>query len=214
MFEGIDGTGKGAQIALAEKYLLSKGLDVIRSKDPGGTPLGQAIRDIMYKIVPTKDLSTGVVDLLFLASHLQNWQTVVMPALLGGKTVISDRWWYSQEAYGTERDVPASINRAYEQLQGQPADLMIFLHSTDVKMVVDRARARETETHQSAKTWNDYDKLDRIQQAYCSMYSNCPEWWPISVCGKDIDQVWVEVQIAIDFTLSTKFALKDMLNVL
>ena len=200
VFEGIDGTGKGTQIERAIAHYQQKfGPDgVVQSKDPGGTKLGLAIRRIIYEEVPTHELAHGVVDLLFLASHLQNWQTVVKPALDDGKVVVSDRWWYSQAAYMTQRPVPVPIAQAYMNSHGASADLLIFLYG-DVKTVVDRARARETETHQSAKTWNDYSQLEKIQQTYLDLFSGLPEWWPICIDGKSPDDVWLEVQHALDF---------------
>jgi dTMP kinase len=200
VFEGIDGTGKGTVITKALNYLSGKNPSVVYTKDPGGTPLGKSIRRVMYEEVPTTQMAEGVVDLLFLASHLQNWQTIVRPALEDDKIVVCDRWWYSEAAYMSRRTVPQPIADAYEGCHGRPADLMIFLYG-DVKTVLDRARRREDETHQSAKAWNDYKVLEEIQQEYCRQFSNRPEWFPICVDNKDPEQVWEEVRIAIDTRL-------------
>ena len=199
VFEGIDGTGKGVQLKRTIEYLKNMlGEDkVVQSKDPGGTKLGTAIRRVMYEEVPTIEMTPGVVDLLFLASHLQNWQTVVWPALVAGKVVVSDRWWYSQAAYMTQRYVPTPIADAYMQCHGTSADLLLFLHGDTVTMV-NRARNRETETHQSSKAWNDHDMLRKIQDQYTEQFSDSPEWWPICVDDKDPDQVWHDVKHAID----------------
>lgn len=199
VFEGIDGTGKGGQIKRTVAYLRDRlGQDsTVETKDPGGTPLGAAIREVMYEKVHTTQMAPGVVDLLFFASHLQNWKTVVQPALAAGKIVVTDRWWYSQEAYMTERYVPKPIQDAYILGHGGEAGLFIFLHG-NVKVVVDRARARTEETHQATKAWNDYEVLDRIQETYKRLFSALPEWCPVCVDGKDMDQVWEEVQAHID----------------
>lgn len=205
VFEGIDGTGKGTQISRAVKYLRNLlGEDqVVETKDPGGTKLGTCLRRVMYEEVPTTEMSTGVVDLIFLASHLQNWQTTVRPALSAGKTVVSDRWWYSQEAYMRQRVVQVPIASAYEKCHGDACNLLIFLHG-DVKAMVDRARARETETHQSAKAWNDYDTLKEIQDEYVRLFFKQPEWYPICVDGKNPDQVWDSVRHALHFAMERK----------
>jgi dTMP kinase len=212
VFEGIDGTGKGTQVERAVEYLRKMLGDdmVVQSKDPGGTKLGAAIRRIIYEEVPTHELASGVVDLLFLASHIQNWQMVVKPALDAGKFVVSDRWWYSQAAYMTKRIVPTPIANAYMQAHGKDADLLIFFHGNP-HTFVDRARARETETHQSAKAWNDLGVLANIQREYFIQFSYLPEWFPINVDDKSQDQVWDEVRYAISSTMKKIWALKNVL---
>ena len=194
VLEGIDGTGKGTIMEKVVDHFVSKlGHDqVVVTKDPGGTPLGTEIRKILYESVGTKNLSLGVVDLLFLASHLQNWQTVVEPALAAGKIVISDRWHYSQMAYSTQRPVPTAIYRAYDECKGKPADLLIFLHG-DVETVLERAR-RRTDGIQQAKAWNERYTLDQVQKFYFTLFSKKPEWRPVCVDGKTPDEVWSEVK--------------------
>jgi dTMP kinase len=203
VFEGIDGTGKGTQITRAIEYLenlLGKDV-VVQSKDPGGTKLGLALRRVMYEEVPTTEMMPGVVDLIFLASHLQNWQTVVKPALDAGKVVVSDRWWYSQAAYMTQRQVPEPIANAYMQAHGRNCDLLIFLYGS-AEVVLGRARARESETHQSAKAWNDQQILEKIQNAYVDQFAGNPEWHPINIDGKTPDQIWSQVEQAIYYALA------------
>ncbi len=197
VFEGIDGMGKGTIMSRAIDYLRSKHKDVVVTKDPGGTKLGVSIRRVMYEEVPTTEMVPGVVDLLFLASHLQNWLTVVKPALDDGKIVVCDRWWYSQAAYMTQRVVPPTIAQAYMDHHGCSAGLLIFLWG-DPEASLKRARARETETHQSAKAWNDLEKLQRIQATYYKLFSNLPEFRAIWVDKKDPDQVWAEAKADID----------------
>lgn len=202
VFEGIDGTGKGTQMNWAEKELtLGRGLKVVRTKEPGGTPLGDAIREVLYEKVPMADLAPGVIDCLFLSSHLQNWQVVVNPSLAQGKIVLCDRWWYSQMAYMQHRTVPAPIAKAYLEGKGGPADLFIFLYG-DPKTMLERANSRTTETHQKAKVWNNIDALAKIQQSYLDLFSAAPEFYPICVDGKDQPQVWIEVEAAITGVLN------------
>lgn len=199
VFEGIDGCGKTTQVGKAVDYLRTRlgPENVVESKDPGGTRLGTAIRRIMYQEVPTTEMATGVVDLLFLASHLQNWQTVVKPALDEGKHVVSDRWWYSQATYVTQRSVPQPIVDAYMDCHGGDCDLLIFLHG-DVRTLVDRARARRGEVHQSSKAWNDYDVLKKVQDQYFEQFGKNREFFGVCVDGKTPDEVWVEIRSGID----------------
>lgn len=200
VFEGIDGTGKTTLIDRAVSFLIEKygGENVVQTKDPGATKLGTCIRKIMYEDVPTTEMAPGVPDLLFLSSHIQNWETVVKPSLEAGKWVVSDRWWYSQIAYMQHRTVPDRIAQAYTFSHGDAADRLIFLHGDPWEMQR-RAMARKTETHQSSKAWNDPAKLALIQASYLDIFGNADEFWPVCVDGKTVDQVWEAVVPAFYF---------------
>jgi dTMP kinase len=195
VFEGIDGTGKGTQMERAAQYLSLKvgSGNLVKSKDPGGTPLGAAIRRILYTEVTTHHMAPGVVDLLFMASHLQNWLTVVKPALMENKCVISDRWWHSQFAYMTQREVPEAIKKAYYSVKGAPPDLLILL-AGDPETMVSRARSREEETHQSAKAWNDIEVLNKVQSVYLDMAKNAQSHRVVWIDDKSPNAVWDEVR--------------------
>lgn len=203
VFEGIDGSGKTSLVNRTVDWLekMLGPSSVIRTKDPGGTQLGLDIRDIMYKSVPTHKMATGVVDLLFLASHIQNWRTLVLPALEKKKIVVCDRWWYSQLAYMSQREVPNAIANAYRNCHGDSADVLIFLHG-DVKLLVDRARSRTEEVHQAAKAWNDYEKLGNIQEEYLTQFSTLPEFRAIDVGERSIDQVWQSIKAILSVELA------------
>ena len=108
------------------------------------------------------------------------------------KVVISDRWWYSQEAYSLEREVPDPVREVYRRTSGQKADLLILLHG-DVKSLVDRARGRFSESHQETKAWNDYDVLAKVQRNYILQNRLRDEFMQVCVDGKDQDQVFLEV---------------------
>lgn len=203
--ESQDGGGKGTMTPRIVEYLqLRFGNDkVVQTKEPGGTSLGEAIREILFNSIGIKNMSIGVVDCLFLASHLQNLHNVVAPALAAGKIVVSDRYFYSQSAYATQRMVPPSIAAAYEECHGPNADLMLFLHGSSQTLLT-RANSRISESHQSAKPWNDVGVQDRVRQAYIDLFSHLPEYHPICVDGKGIEEVWLEVKQAVDKLLEYK----------
>jgi len=96
--EGIDGTGKTTQIKLLSKYLKGKGYNILVTQEPGGTRIGQEIRDILkdktnIELLPLTEM------LLFMAARYQHLQEVVSPALQEGKIVISSRYVDSTYAY-------------------------------------------------------------------------------------------------------------------
>jgi dTMP kinase len=201
VFEGIDGVGKTTQVNRAVEYLRSKfGVDQVEAtKDLGGSLLGEELRKIMYEKVPPKDMAPGVLDLIFLAGHVQNWKMLVEPWLDEGKVVVSDRWHFSQFAYGPERGWDERVAWLYNQMKGCWPNLTIFLYG-DPRVVLARANARaDAGVHQHRKAWNDPEKQLRIGQRYLDLYAERSGWWTIDVDGKDEEQVWTEVQHAIDF---------------
>src|ERR1035441_4387762 len=92
-FEGIDGSGKGSLIRLLTERLKNWGIeDVVMAKEPGGTPLGLKIRELLFKDPTTHEMADSVCDCLFLADHIQHVEKVIKPALDAGQVIISDRY--------------------------------------------------------------------------------------------------------------------------
>ncbi len=96
-FEGGDGAGKTTQLDLARQYLESLGRPVFRTREPGGTPMGVQVREILLK-------SSGPIDpraeaLLFAADRAQHINTLVQPNLNRGLDVLQDRYFDSSVAY-------------------------------------------------------------------------------------------------------------------
>ncbi len=97
-FEGNDGSGKTTQIMLLLEYLKQKGIDVITLREPGGTDMGEKIRDILLDN-RNKGMSPVAEMLLYAASRAQLVSTVIKPELARNKAVICDRFIDSSLAY-------------------------------------------------------------------------------------------------------------------
>ena len=129
-FEGVEGAGKGTQIRLAKEYLESQRIDVLVTREPGGTVVGEKLREMLL------DHETGVVEarteaLLFAASRAQHVTSVIRPALAEGKVVICDRYIDSSLAYqGSARGVGEQdvLTLNVWATQGLFPDLTILLH--------------------------------------------------------------------------------------
>jgi len=110
-FEGIEGCGKSTQSKLLSDYLNSAGYDVLMTREPGGPPISEKIRDILlanehHKMLPETEL------LLYMASRAQHTGEWIMPALNEGKIVICDRYSDSSIAYqGGGRDLDLDMIR-------------------------------------------------------------------------------------------------------
>lgn len=96
-FEGGDGTGKTTQSALLEEWLSARGRTVVRTREPGGTDVGQLIRDIVLH--HRGEVSDRAEALLYAADRAHHVATVVRPALDRGDVVIQDRYLDSSVAY-------------------------------------------------------------------------------------------------------------------
>lgn len=94
-FEGIDGAGKSTQIDVIESALKARGIEVVRTREPGGTPLGETIRE---KLLTVK-MDPSTETLLFFASRAEHIAQVIEPALARGAWVLSDRFTDATYAY-------------------------------------------------------------------------------------------------------------------
>src|SRR4030042_5488720 len=97
-FEGIDGSGKTTQIDLLHNFLKNSGFDVILTREPGGTDIGNKIREILLDS-NNFQMSYRAETLLFLASRAELVTKVIQPAVSQGKIVICDRFFDSTIAY-------------------------------------------------------------------------------------------------------------------
>jgi dTMP kinase len=141
-FEGVEGSGKGTQIRLAREFLESRGYDVLVTREPGGTGLGERLRDALLKH------DVGAIEpraeaLLFAAARAQHVASVIRPALEEGKVVLCDRYIDSSLAYqGVARGLgePDVLSLNVWATQGLFPDLVILL---DVEPKAGLARAGE-----------------------------------------------------------------------
>jgi dTMP kinase len=130
VFEGVEGAGKGTQIRLASEWLEARGEAVLVTREPGGTPLGEHLREMLLAH-ETGHIEPKTEALLFAASRAQHVATVIRPALSEGKIVICDRYIDSSVAYQGwarglgEQDV---LTLNVWATQGLFPDLVLLLH--------------------------------------------------------------------------------------
>jgi dTMP kinase len=139
-FEGIDGAGKSTHIAFVSDYIKARGVELVSSREPGGTPLGEKLRELVLH--ETMHLETEA--LLMFASRREHIAQVIAPALARGAWVISDRFTDASFAYqGGGRGMSVAKLEALEQWVHpdlQPDLTLLF----DVPLEVARARLDAT----------------------------------------------------------------------
>jgi dTMP kinase len=129
-FEGVEGAGKGTQIRLATEWLESQGMEVLVTREPGGTNVGETLREMLLAH-DTGHVEPKTEALLFAAARAQHVATVIRPALAAGKVVFCDRYIDSSLAYQGwarglgEQDV---LTLNVWATQGLFPDLVVLLH--------------------------------------------------------------------------------------
>jgi dTMP kinase len=150
-FEGIEGSGKTLQIALAEKYLLQYGVRCLITREPGGTEFGKALRQILLEPGGASREAESEM-LLYLADRYQHLKEVIEPALKQNITVISDRYHDATRAYqGAARKIPPSMIDEMALLLGIRDPNATILLDLDPVLGLERARNRNNTVPSAGK---------------------------------------------------------------
>lgn len=149
-FEGLDGCGKTTQLGRLGETLTRRGLDVVATREPGGSAIGERIRSILLDS-RTAGLSSFSELALMFADRAQHIEEVIQPALLSGKIVLCDRYTDSTEAYqgyGRELGSQLVLSLHRELCHDLWPDLTLLLES-DVEASIARARNRNQDSDSS-----------------------------------------------------------------
>lgn len=141
--EGGEGVGKSTNMALLQEHLEQRGVDLVVTREPGGTRLGEALREQLLQITETPLAPTAELLLIF-AARAQHLQEVIEPALAAGKWVLCDRFTDATYAYqGGGRQLPVAQVRELEQLvQGDLRPDCTLLLDAPVAVGMSRAEGR------------------------------------------------------------------------
>lgn len=145
-FEGGDGTGKSTQIKLLESYLVAQGKTCLITREPGGTSLGQLLRQILLE-AGSRSISSLTELFLYLADRAQHVHEVIAPAIAQGKIVLSDRHTDSTVAYqGYGRGIDLRLLlRLNEIASGGLTPDITFLLDCPVELGLSRAAQRKSQ---------------------------------------------------------------------
>jgi dTMP kinase len=192
-FEGVEGAGKGTQIELARRFLEEEGFEVEVCREPGGTRVGERLRDLLL------DRDTGSVEprteaLLFAAARSQLVSTVIRPSLDQGKVVLSDRYIDSSLAYqGVGRSLGEQdvLTLNVWATQGLFPDLVVLLNLDPEEGI--------------ARATGDLDRIEsedaafhaKIADAYVRIAEEHPERFVVVDASKPEDEVHKEIREAL-----------------
>jgi len=187
-FEGIDGSGKSTQLAMLAAELRGRGHDVVTSREPGGTPLGEALRAAFLEttgpVAPMAEL------LAFAADRAQHVEHLIKPEVAVGKIVISDRYADATFAYQgagrgfTEDQVNSVIALA---TGGLKPDLTLFFDITPEEAI--RRMSRRPDAKRNRMDDETEEFYTRVRGAYLGIAEREPERFIVVEASRAIDDI-------------------------
>jgi len=188
--EGGEGAGKSTQARFVRDWLTEFGRDVVLTREPGGSPLAEAIRGVVLG-----DWAEGVTPstevLLMFAARAAHWHTTIAPALAAGRDVVCDRFVDSSYAYqGAGKGVSAAALKALEKLavEGRP-DLTLLL-DIDPEQGLKRAQARGDENRFEQET---LDFMRRVREGFLARAKAEPQRIHVIDAARDADSVSADI---------------------
>lgn len=191
-FEGPEGSGKSSQIALLSDFLRRQGFTVIATREPGGTPIGDQIRDVLHDVANTAMVPAAEL-LLYSASRAQLVGELVRPALAEGKVVICDRFFDSTlayQGYGRALDLTELTHITQFATGGLKPDLTLLL---DIEVERGLARRRDGGEEMNRLDLEVVSFHQRVRDGYHELALLEPERWVIV----DADRPVTAVQAAL-----------------
>ncbi|MFH8787641.1 dTMP kinase [Streptomyces roseoverticillatus] len=196
-FEGGDGAGKSTQVRAVAEWIRSKGHEVVVTREPGATPIGQRLRAILLD-VSSAGLSDRAEALLYAADRAEHVDSVVQPALARGAVVISDRYIDSSVAYqGAGRDLsPTEIARINRWATGGLVPHLTVL----LDVSPETARERFTEAPDRLES-EPMEFHDRVRTGFLTLASADPSRYLVVDAGQAPEDITTVVRHRLDQAL-------------
>lgn len=187
--EGIDGAGKSTHLDAIEAWLRAQGRVVLRTREPGGTPLGEALRDLVLS-QPMDALTEALIVFAARRDHLQR---VIEPALARGEVVLCDRFTDATFAYqGGGRGLGLEVLNPLETWvqQGRQPDLTLVFDLPARVAAERRAAARSPDRFEA----EDEAFFDRVRAGYRRRAEQAAGRFAVIDAGGTRDRVWAQVE--------------------
>ena len=187
-FEGVDGAGKSTHLDWFADMLRQRGIDLLVTREPGGTPVGERLREILLN----QPMHAETEAMLMFAARREHVEQVIRPALRRGTWVISDRFSDASFAYqGGGRGVPLNKLEQLEQwVHGdlQPDLTLLF----DLPIEVARQRlSNNVSLDRFEQERSEF--FERVRQAYLARAAKTPQRFAVIRAEKTMDEVKLEL---------------------
>jgi dTMP kinase len=190
--EGLDGSGKGTQIERLADALDRWGFEVVHTREPGGTPIGEKIREILLDRG-----NAGMADvteaLLYAASRAQHVREKILPAVAEGKVVLCDRFLDSSVAYqggGRQLGIDEVLRINSPAVEGAMPDLTVYLDLDHRESLRRRCAASEPDRMEmEAESFHA-----RVENGYRELIVRDPDRFVVVDAGKSRDEIAAEIQ--------------------
>ncbi|UOO81202.1 dTMP kinase [Uruburuella testudinis] len=193
--DGIDGAGKSTNLDVMKNWFAERRLPVVFTREPGGTPVGEALREILLNPATRAGLRTET--LLMFAARQQHIETVILPNLKKGIHVISDRFTDATFAYqGGGRGVPfADIETLENWVQGSLRPNLTLLLDVPLEISMNRiAQTREKDRFEQEQA----DFFIRVRDAYLTRAAAAPKRYAIIDSNRDLAAVKHSIETVLD----------------
>lgn len=202
--EGIEGAGKTSCMDLLERRIRERGHQVLVTREPGGTPMGEDLRQLLLG-----HRHDGMADdtelLLMFAARAEHLHAKIEPALAGGSWVLCDRFTdatYAYQGYGRGIDLQRIAALETWVLGERRPDLTLLL-DLPVEVGLERAGRRSTPDRFERQALTFFD---RVRQGYLSLAAAAPGRFRVVDAAQSLDQVSRQVTATIDAFLDSAYA--------
>jgi dTMP kinase len=199
--EGPEGSGKTTQLPLLVDWLHEQGYTVEVTREPGGTDIGDQIRDVLHDPVNAAMDATAEI-LLYSADRAQHVTQCIRPALAAGKIVVSDRYYDSTLAYqGYGRGLDLEMLRTITAFAtgGLKPDLTLYLDIVPEEGLQRRQAGGEEWNRLDAET---LDFHQRVRAGYMQLIAQEPERWVVIDAARSVEEVQEEIRAQVEVRLN------------
>ena len=200
--EGQDGAGKSTNVAVIEEFLTSKGIDFVRSREPGGTPFGETLREVLLNSGDDK-IGDKAELLLVFAARAQHIEQVIEPALAQGQWVLCDRFTdatYAYQGYGRGLDL-SFVELLEASVQGSlRPDLTILL---DLPVEVGESRAGQRSSPDRFEAQKQTFK-QQVRDGYLQLATQQPNRIKVIDASVDIASVAKSIKSVLETFVGNK----------
>jgi dTMP kinase len=201
-FEGLDGCGKSTQLEKLASTLRMRGLEVVSTREPGGTEASERIRQLLLNSKTTGLTPLTELALMF-AARAQHVEEVILPAMGRGAIVLSDRFTDSSEAYqGGGRQLGSEIVRELHRLFCHDLEpRLTILMDSDVAASIARARRRnqaQAGVDEARFEQEDRKFFERVRSAYLEIAKREPQRVVVIDARRPIEAVHREILTTVE----------------